>query len=147
MALSNIFKDNKFDIFSRSLTTNIIDNTGELDIGLTNATTIKIGSASSPVYIGGSLYNPTVGDGYIANSIVTATDSNGIIVDNVGGQLRMEIADYTHPGIVTNVFQTFGGNKNFPDGLLTPVIDSIDQLKNRQVAKAPRPGCGFCTVQ
>jgi hypothetical protein len=55
---------------------------------------------------------------YTATAPITATDSNGIIVNNSGDTLGLEFVDLTHNGIVSTVAQNMAGPKTFQDGIL-----------------------------
>lgn len=62
----------------------------------------------------------TLSAGISMTTPIAATDSNGAVIS--AGTLAMELADNTHPGIVSTAAQTFAGAKTFSTA---PVISSI----------------------
>ena len=95
-----------------------IDNPGnKLNIGI-NATVIDF--HNTPI-INFPLVPP--GSAYTAIAPSVASDVNGLIIDNGVATISLEIADATHPGIITTANQSFAGIKSFSQ-VNTPVLDS-----------------------
>lgn len=137
MSIANLLAENQYgpffigQLYSHRIdggATGAVGVTGatgqELDIGLGRATSsVHIGTTGTPVYINQVLFNGVGGStgNFTAGAPVAASDGNAIIINNGTGVIQMEIADATHPGIVTAVSQTFAGVKTLLNGaLLSP---------------------------
>jgi len=58
------------------------------------------------------------GTNYTIGAPIASVDTNGLLINNTASTLQAEIADATHPGIVTSGAQILGGTKSFPDGIV-----------------------------
>src|SRR5258706_3386023 len=78
-----------------------------------NAVSIHQITSVVPFVIGSDLFGGT-GSPFVIAPPVAATDANAIQI--TGTTVQMEIADATHPGIVTQFDQNFTGTKMFMSG-------------------------------
>jgi len=156
MSIAELSRDNDYTLFIEKLHCTDIDNlrtaaypfdfNTDLRIGQQLTGSIFIGKPAigpdpqTPVYIDGELYNSAVASGYSAVAPVVAVDANGIIVDNILGEIKMEIADATHSGIVTSVAQTFAGDKTFNNNLLVPSAYSYAGAVGKRVCTIDSDG-------
>jgi len=134
MSIAELSQDNDYELYIQKLHCTDIDNlrtaaypfdfNTDLRIGQQLTGSIFIGKPAigpnpqTPVYINGEIFNPVVATGYSAVAPIVAVDANGILIDNSLGEIKLEIADATHAGIVTEVAQTFAGDKTFNDNII-----------------------------
>lgn len=75
------------------------------------------------------IFNPLSGN-FDAVTVVTATtvgstpNANAVSIGSDGDTIQLQPADATHPGVVTALAQTFGGNKTFSGSIATSSIDT-----------------------
>jgi hypothetical protein len=81
-------------------------------------------------YNGTNWVNATPASLGLASSIgspIAATDANGMTLSS--GVLALELADNTHPGIVSTAAQTFAGTKTFSNAIVAPTAtNTINSL-------------------
>src|SRR5580698_5349670 len=81
----------------------------------------------SPFTVGSNLLG-TAGSPITMNVPIAATDDNGIQIS--GTTVQLEIADATHPGIVTQFNQVFAGIKTFMSGIQLMTFNGIPTTLN-----------------
>ena len=105
----------------------IIDNVlNQIHMEFADATHNGIVSTVAQTFGGTKTFSAIVAPGtnYTTLAPITATDNNGITIDNALKQIVLEMADITHNGIVSTATQIFGGSKSFANGIRTNSIDS-----------------------
>jgi hypothetical protein len=106
-----------------------INNNGLVINNVLNTLTLQIADAThngiitttSQMFSGVKIFSSGIvaaGTNYTADTVIAATDNNGIIINNITSSIRLEEADLTHNGIVNTTSQTFGGLKMFPTGIV-----------------------------
>lgn len=93
-----------------------------LFIEASDATVLAPIESLEPFLLGTDVF--TGGTALTMGPITVPVDNNGALI--TGGILQMEIADATHPGIMTAAPQTFGGTKTFTDNVY--ITDPVNGL-------------------